>query len=131
MFAEKHTKYTFMKLMNIIMFLFITLLPQKDEFTFKNGNQKIILKIDKGAKNLKWGKTSTLILQLENIQPQKLSVSAPGIKPIKSEQNINELKFEINPEKILFESDSLNLHVGYKDETDNYIHHAFLILIKD
>ena len=120
-----------MKLMSIIMFLFISLLPQKDEFTFENGNQKIILKIDNGTKNLKWGKTSKLILQLENIEPQKLSVSAPGIKPIRSEKNINELKLEITPEKRLFESDSLSLHVGYKDETDNYIHHAFLILIKD
>jgi hypothetical protein len=118
-----------MKLM--IMFLFIIILPQKDEFTFENGNQKIILKIDNGTKNLKWGKTSRLILQLENIEPQKLSVSAPGIKPIKSGKNINELKLEITPEKSLFESDSLSLNVGYKDGAENYIHHAFLILIKD
>jgi hypothetical protein len=120
-----------MKLMNMIVFLFIILLPQKDEFTFENGNQKIILKIDNGAKSLKWGKTSRLILQLENIELQKLSVSAPGIKPIRSKKSINELKLEITPEKRLFESDSLSLNVGYKDETDNYILHAFLILIKD
>ncbi|WP_281310231.1 hypothetical protein [Flavobacterium flavigenum] len=120
-----------MKLISTIMLLFVILLPQKDEFIFKNGNQKIILKVDNGTKNLIWGKTSKLILQFENIEVQKLSVSAPGIKPIKNEKNINELKLEITPEKELFESDSLSLNVGYKDESNNYIHHAFLILIKD
>jgi hypothetical protein len=119
-------KFTIMSIL-----LFVILLPQKDEFIFENGNQKIILKVDNGAKNLMWGKTSKLILQLKNIEAQKLSVSAPGIKLIRNEKNINELKLEITPEKELFESDSLSLNVGYKDESNNYLHHAFLILIKD
>jgi hypothetical protein len=59
---------------------------------------------------------------LENIEPQ--NYVAPGIKPIKSGKNINELKLEITPEKSLFESDS-SLNVGYKDGAENYIHHAF------
>jgi hypothetical protein len=49
---------------------------------------------------------------LENIEPQKLSVSAPGIKPIKeSGKNINELKLEITPERVYSESDSLSLNI--------------------
>ena len=114
-----------------MMFLFIFLFPQKDKFTFENGNQKIILKIDNRTKYLNWGKTSRLTLKLENIKPQKISMSAPGIIPISSKKNINEVKLEITPDKNLLESDTLKLNVGYMDETKKYIHHAFLILIKD
>jgi hypothetical protein len=120
-----------MKLSYMILFLVIVLLPQKDEFTFENGNQKIILKIDNGTRNLNWGKTSRLTLQLKNIESQKISMSAPSIKQIKTGENKNEVNLEITPDKELFESDSLNLNVGYKDETNNYIHHKFSILIEN
>ena len=119
-----------MKLLYTILFSIISFLPQTDDFIFKNGNQEIILKIDSGNKNLKWKKTSILNLQLKNINSSKLNMSAPGIRFLKSKSD-NEVNLEITPTKDKFENDSLNLHVGYEDENNSYVHHKFTVLIKE
>ena len=119
-----------MKLLFTIVFSILPFLQQTDSFVFKNGNQKIVLKIDNGNRNLSWGKTSVLNLSLKNINPSKLNMSAPGIRYLKSKRD-NEVNLEITPTKDIFKNDSLNLHVGYEDENKSYVHHKFTVLIKE
>ena len=120
-----------MKLLYTIIFSLLFFLPQNDDFIFNNGNQKITLKIDDGKRNLNWGITSILNLKVNNINPLKMNISAPGIKFIKSENDKSEMNLQITPTKEIIEKDSLNLRVSYRDENNEYVSHKFSILIKE
>lgn len=114
----------------ILSLLLFTILTAQESFTFIKGNQKIVLKVDDGSKNLIWGKKSILSLILENIDHQKMSMSAPGIKMIKS-QNSKIINLEITPDKRIIEKDTLILNIGFKDANKNFFHHHFSIIIKN
>jgi len=117
--------------MKLICTLILLLLAhsQQDDFIFSHDNQKITLKIDDGKRNLKWKEKSILNLKLENIDSQKMSLSAPGIMFRKTDKK-NELDVEVTPTKEIFERDSLNLFVSYKDQKDKFVSHKFSIAIK-
>lgn len=119
------------KLMKLICTLILLLFSyaQQNDFIFSHDNQKIILKIDDGKRNLRWNEMSILNLKLENIDSQKMSFSAPGIKFRKTDKK-NELDLEVTPAKEIFEKDSLNLFLSYKDQKEQFISHKFSIAIK-
>jgi hypothetical protein len=110
----------------IFLFLFTT----QDDFTFTNGNQKVVLKIDNGSSNLTWGKKSLLTLKVENIATEKMSMSAPGLRIIGSENPKEEIHLEITPERNVVKKDTLHLHFRFRDKANNSIYHAFKILIR-
>lgn len=110
--------------------IFLAIFTIQDDFTFVKNNQKIVLKVDDGKRNLTWEQKSILHLKIENIDPQKLNMSAPGIRFIKSDNPKEEINLEITPKRDLIENDTLNLNVGFKNSNNDYIHHRFVILIK-
>ncbi|OYU82857.1 MAG: hypothetical protein CFE24_13885 [Flavobacterium sp. BFFFF2] len=112
-------------LSSILLILFAI----QDDFTFVNENQKVVLKIDNGVRTLTWGKKSILNLKIENIDLQKMTMSAPGIRFIKSKNPTEEVKLEVTPDREVTEKDTLNLHVGFRNKNNEYIHHRFSIVI--
>ena len=118
--------------MKLLLSLFIIIITTnlQDDFIFVNGTEKVRLKIDEGKKYLEWDKTSTLNIEVENIDPKKLSFSAPGISFKKGEKKDNELNLLITPTKEIFDKDSIYLYLSYKNEKQDFIHHKFSILIK-
>ena len=112
--------------------LALVIFATQDDFTFISNNRKVVLKIDEGRRNLRWGKKSILNLTLENISPQRLTMSAPGIRFIKSDNSNDEVNLEITPEKGIIENDTLILNIGFRDNNnENYISHRFVILIRE
>ena len=109
--------------------IFLLVYTIQDDFTFTNENQKVVLKIDNGSRNLTWGNKSILNLKVENIETQKMSMSAPGIRFIKSANPKEEITLEITPEKNVVGKDTLNLNVGFRDKENNITRHVFKILI--
>jgi hypothetical protein len=109
--------------------ILLILLALQDNFTFVNENQKVVLKIDNGIRTLVWGKKSVLNLKVENIDTEKMTMSAPGISFIKSRNPKEEVTLEVVPEREVIENDTLNLHVGFRNKNNEYIHHKFAILI--
>ena len=112
-------------LSSILLILFAI----QDDFTFVNENQKVVLKIDNGVRTLTWGKKSILNLKVENIDTEKMNMSAVGIRFSKSKNPKEEVTLEVVPEREAMENDTLNLHVGFQDKNNEYIHHKFVILI--
>jgi len=109
--------------------IFFFLIAVQDDFTFTSRNQKVVLRIDNGNKTLVWGKKSILNIKVENIDTQKMSMSAPGIRFVKSNNPKEEINLEIMPEKDVIENDTLNLFIGFKDKNNEYIDHRFAIFI--
>jgi hypothetical protein len=109
--------------------IFLILLAVQDDFTFVSENQKVVLKIDNGVRTVAWGRKSVLNLKIENIDTEKMTMSAPGIRFIKSKNPKEEVTLEVIPEREVIENDTLNLHVGFRDKNNEYVHHKFAILI--
>lgn len=101
----------------------------QDDFTFVHENQKIVLKINNGARTVVWGKKSILHLKVENIDPQKMTMSAPGIRLIKSKNPKEEITLEVIPRREVIENDTLALHIMFQDQKNDYVHHKFAIPI--
>lgn len=57
---------------------------QENEFAFQKGKQKIVLSIVSGKDYLQLEEQSVLKLACENIDPKKLSVTAPGLSLVRS-----------------------------------------------
>lgn len=112
-------------LSSILLILFAV----QDDFTFVSENQKVVLKIDNGIRTVAWGKKSVLNLKVENIDTEKMTMSAPGIRFVKSKNPKEEVTLEVIPEREVIENDTLNLHVGFRGRNNEYIHHKFSILI--
>ncbi|MEM0544073.1 hypothetical protein WFZ85_15895 [Flavobacterium sp. j3] len=113
----------------ILSIVFLSLLIVQDNFTFTNENQKVILSIDNNAKTLTWEKNSIIKLRVENIDTKKMTMSAKGIMFMKSDKPTEEVNLSITPKRESFQNDTLNLHIGFKNEKNEFIHHKFLILI--
>ena len=111
--------------------LFLLVLTIQDDFTFTNDNQKVVLKIDNGSSHLTWGKKSILTLKVENIATEKMSMSAPGLRIIRSDNPKEEINLEITPERNVVKKDTLNLHFRFRDKANNSIYHVFKILIRE
>lgn len=109
--------------------IFLILFAVQDDFTFVSENQKVVLKIDNGARTVAWGKKSVLNLKVENIDTEKMTMSAPGIRFAKSKNPKAEVTLEVIPERHVMENDTLNLHIGFRDKNNEYVHHKFAILI--
>ncbi len=102
----------------------------QDDFVFVNGNQKISLRINDGERNVYWNNSSTLNLKLENIEKEKITLSAPGIMYKIGQTKNDELDLEITPSKDIFETDTLKLHLSYKNNKNEFVSHKFIVLIK-
>ncbi|MFC7773059.1 hypothetical protein [Flavobacterium sp. GCM10027622] len=118
-----------MKTLFSILFLF--LFTVQDNFTFTSENQKVTLKIDGGTRHLTWGKKSVLTLKVANIETEKMSVSAPGIRIIKSANPKEEINLEITPEKSAVVKDTLKLNFRFRNQANNFIYHFFKIAINE
>ena len=116
-------------LLFFIIFIF-TQPNQQDDFIFTRDNQKVTLKIDNGERNVYWNIPSVLNFKFENIEKEKVMMSAPGISFKKGLSKKDELELEITPKKKLFKNDSLKLNFGYYDQKNEFVHHEFLVLIK-
>lgn len=103
---------------------------ENDEFTFQRGNQKLILELSNGKKNLNWNTKTILKLKYENIDPKKMTFSAPGISFLKSD-NKNITTLSIIPDKKLINNDTLKLFVNGRDINDSVWVHKFKILVRE
>ena len=113
-------------LLSIILILTFTV---QDDFTFVNKNEKIILKINDGEKNLTWNNKSILTLELKNIKKENVMVAGTEIEFIRN-SNPKKINLQVTPTKELFENDKLELDVSYFDNKHKYVSHTFLLLIK-
>ena len=125
-----------MKKYYIFIVLFTSLISvswnviQNPNFIFVRGNQKIELKLENQKENLNWDQTSKIILNLKNIDPQKLSFSGIGISMLRNENSSTQSVLQITPTKEKFEIDTLNLRVVGRDNNDSIWMHKFSIVIK-
>ena len=110
-------------------FLISWIKQQIDEFTFQRGNQKLTLELGNGKRILNWNVESTLKLRYENIDPKKMTFSAPGISFLKSD-NKNIAVLRIKPEKNLINNDTLKLLINARDVNDSIWFHEFKIIVK-
>lgn len=113
----------------LLLSIFLVLFATQDDFTFVNENQKVVLKINNGTKTLAWGRKAVLNFKVENIDTKKMTMSAPGIRFIKSNNPKEEVNLEVIPQREVIENDTLNLHMGFRDKNNEYINHKFSILI--
>lgn len=120
--------------MKNITFLFSIFLllswTQQDDFEFQKGNQKMKLELETGKRYLKWGEKTKIKISFENIDPQKLSYSAPGIRILRNENTNVSSTLEITPEKNIIKNDTLKIFVSGREENDSIWFHKFKILIK-
>ena len=116
----------------ILIFVFIgwnTL--QDNQFVFQRDNQKIVLEIENGKKYLSFDIKTKLKIKTENINPQKLTLSAPGLKLLKgANANNSESLWEVLPKKQSIKNDTLKLTVASRDLKDSIWVHQFKILVK-
>ena len=104
---------------------------QENEFTFQNGKQKIVLSIVSGKDYLQWEEQSVLKLACENIDPKKLSVTAPGLSLLKGADENNESLWQLTPKRELIKSDTLKLKVWVKNTKKSSWKHTFKIVVRD
>lgn len=125
------------KIFIVLVLIFLSILlfswtkQQDDEFTFQKGNQKLTLKLGNGKRYLNWNIKTTLKLKYENIDPQKMRFSAPGISFSKFGNTKKITILSITPDKNVINSDTLNLFISGPDLNDSIWYHKFKILIKD
>ncbi|MFC4738378.1 hypothetical protein ACFO3U_00065 [Flavobacterium ponti] len=122
-----------------ILLLFISILIlvgwktiQNNEFVYQIENQKIMLRIESGMNFLRWNEKAKLILNTENIDSRKLSLSAPGLRNIKGATIENtESIWEINISKQTIKNDTLKLFISCRNQDDRFWSHQFKIPIKE
>ncbi|HSD14377.1 MAG TPA: hypothetical protein VLB74_06990 [Flavobacterium sp.] len=104
---------------------------QNNPFVFQRDNQKVVLEIENGKEYLIGDIKAKLKLKTENINPQKLSLSAPGLRLLLgANDNNNESLWEILPKKQNIKNDTLILSVVGRDLKDSIWVHKFKILVK-
>jgi len=119
---------------NITLFVSIFFLvgwTQQDDLQFQKGNQKMQLELETGKRYLKWGEKTKIKIKFENIDPQKLTYSAPGIRILRNEITNSSSTLEITPEKSIISNDTLKIFVSGREENDSIWFHKFKILIKN
>ncbi len=122
-----------------ILLLFISILIlvgwktiQNNEFVYQIENQKIMLRIESGMNFLRWNEKAKLILNTENIDSRKLSLSALGLRNIKGATIENtESIWEINISKQTIKNDTLKLFISCRNQDDRFWSHQFKIPIKE
>ena len=103
-----------------------------NEFVYQRENQKLILRIESGVNFLRWNEKTKLILNTENIDSKKLSLSAPGLRNIKGATAENtESIWEINVSKETIKNDTLKLFISCRNQDDKFWSHQFKIPIKE
>lgn len=113
----------------LLSIILIITFAVQDDFTFINNEEKIILKIDDGKKNLTWNTKSDLTLELKNIKKENIMIVGTEIEFVRN-SNPNKITLKVTPTKDLFESDKMDLDVSYFDSKHKYISHTFSLLIK-
>lgn len=124
------------KLIHFLLFLILTSsliswkIIQDDRFIFQKGNQKLEIKLSNGTRYLKWNEQINLRLTTVNIDPRKLTLSAPGLRLVKGATEIDtESIWEIKPERKYIKNDTLKLFVSGRDSNDSIWNHKFKIPI--
>ena len=124
-------KMKYLLLLLLFWFPIVSKNSQKNEFTFQNGKQKIVLSIVSGKNYLQWEEQSVLKLACENIDPKKLSVTAPGLSLVKGADDNNESLWQLTPKRELIKSDTLKLKVWVKNTKKSSWKHTFEIVVRN
>ena len=116
-----------MSLPKLVFLLLMSLL--QTGFIFTNDTEKITLNIDQGDSHLTWNKTSILRLEMENIDPQKMTISALGIERVNQPEIRNTLMLKVTPNQKNIKEAMLPLHVSYRNEKGKFVSHKFILPI--
>ena len=104
---------------------------QDDSFVFKTESQKLELKIENGMKYIKWNTKTKFTIKTENIDQNKLTIAAPGIRILKPANELTkESIWEITAEKTPDKKDTINLFLTGRDLEDAVWIHKIKIPIK-
>ena len=116
----------------ILSFLIVSWnIIQDNSFVFQKESQKLVLKIENGMNYIKWNTKTRFTIKTENINPEKLTLSAPGLRIIKPATELTkESTWEILAEKTPDKNDTLKLFITGRDLKDSVWSHQFKILIK-
>jgi|JI9StandDraft_1071089.scaffolds.fasta_scaffold573090_1 hypothetical protein len=99
------------------------------DYQYVNGNQKAKIEVQSEDQSLKLDSATKVILQLENIAPKTVTLSAPNMKMLMQENTENSLVFEITAQSEFVKDGKYSIYVSGK--TDGVIwSHKFVIAVK-
>lgn len=109
----------------------LVIFAEQDDFIFQNGNQKLRLELENKKRYLNWNTKTKIKIHLENIDPQKMAFSAPGLTLLRNENTSTSSTLQITPDKTLIKNDTLKLFVRGTVQEDSIFVHQFKIPIRN
>jgi hypothetical protein len=99
------------------------------DYQYVNGHQKAKIEVQSEDQSLKLDGVTKVILQLENIAPKTVTLSAPNMKMLMQENTENSLVLEITAQSEFVKDGKYSIHASGK--TDGVIwSHKFVIAVK-
>ncbi len=113
------------------LFFLSSFLLQRNDLVYEKDNLRIEVVIDKGGKNLVYGKRSVLTFFLKNVNPGSLHIIGLGLRPL-PEHYPNKVRLEITPDaKSNYEKDELKMTISLPANGKRRIHTFYIPITRE
>lgn len=99
------------------------------DYHYANGNQKATIEVQSEDNFLKTDRATKVLLKLENIAPETITVSAPNMKMLMKENTENSIMLEITAKSEFVENGTFPMHISGKTNGE-FWSHKFVIAVK-
>lgn len=99
------------------------------DYQYVNGNQKATIEVQSEDNSLKTDIATKVLLKLENIAPETITISAPNMKMLMKENTENSMMLEITAKTEFVENGTFPIHISGKTNGE-FWSHKFVISVK-
>ncbi|EOG6905768.1 hypothetical protein ACLH3R_002398, partial [Flavobacterium psychrophilum] len=99
------------------------------DYQYRNGNQSAKIEVQSEDNSLKLDSATRVILKLENIAPETVTLSAANMKMLMKEKTENSLVLEITANSEFVEENTYSIRISGKTNGE-FWSHRFVIPVK-